>query len=212
MSEMGMSYEEKIALSRKVMMAGIISFLAATVLIILLHFYTKYLLMRQERMIRRRAQSLHSFSSDDVVVPVDDQISLESSLGLDALIIASLPKFAYGAKMNDSDETSMECSVCLSAVCGEDMVRMLPNCKHLFHLECIDKWLGLHTTCPICRTAAEPRSSEVAGSARVEVGSASVALESSQSGSNSLLSSFRKLVGGERSSGRVQSSNDVESE
>uniref|UniRef100_A0A7N0U2S6 RING-type domain-containing protein n=1 Tax=Kalanchoe fedtschenkoi TaxID=63787 RepID=A0A7N0U2S6_KALFE len=202
---MGMSYEDKIALSRKIMTAGIVSLLAATILIVMLHIYAKCLLMRQERV---RARAAPRSFSGDAVMPVDDddQLSPGSSSrrkpGLDALTIASLPKFVY-AEMKGLDE-GVECAVCLGAVCGQEVVRMLPNCKHLFHMECVDKWLCLHTSCPICRTAAEPVE------AHVEVGSASVG----QSGSNSLLSSFRKLVSGERSSGRVQSSSsyDVENQ
>jgi E3 ubiquitin-protein ligase ATL41 len=32
-----------------------------------------------------------------------------------------------------------------------EMVRRLPLCKHLYHVECIDMWLASHTTCPPCR-------------------------------------------------------------
>ncbi|KAL9668850.1 hypothetical protein QQ045_006390 [Rhodiola kirilowii] len=211
-SVMGMSYDEKIALSRKIMIAGIVSLLTATILIIFLHLYAKYyLLTRQERMRRASSSPRRLFLRTDVVVPVDDRhVAGDSCLfhkaGLDALIIASLPKFSYDDRMNEGEEAA-DCSVCLSAVCAKDMVRLLPNCKHLFHLECIDKWLVSHTTCPICRTTVEPRA-EVRSSSQVEAGSASVAAEG-QGGSSSLLSSFRKLVSGEISASRV--SNDEES-
>lgn len=35
------------------------------------------------------------------------------------------------------------------------MLRLLPKCKHAFHLECVDTWLGSHSTCPLCRNRVE---------------------------------------------------------
>jgi hypothetical protein len=43
------------------------------------------------------------------------------------------------------------CPVCLEGVHGGEMVRQLPACKHIFHVECIDMWLHSHRTCPMCR-------------------------------------------------------------
>lgn len=36
-------------------------------------------------------------------------------------------------------------------ICIEENVRVLPKCNHGFHLECIDKWLVSHSSCPMCR-------------------------------------------------------------
>ncbi|PIA57904.1 hypothetical protein AQUCO_00500074v1 [Aquilegia coerulea] len=33
----------------------------------------------------------------------------------------------------------------------DDSARRLPRCKHLFHLNCIDEWLVIQGSCPICR-------------------------------------------------------------
>ncbi|KAL5199207.1 hypothetical protein ABZP36_020410 [Zizania latifolia] len=61
--------------------------------------------------------------------------------------------FAYGG--GSSDDGAAQCSVCLGTVQVGEMVRLLPACKHLYHVECIDMWLASHATCPLCRTEVE---------------------------------------------------------
>ncbi|KAK9059435.1 hypothetical protein SSX86_020137 [Deinandra increscens subsp. villosa] len=56
-----------------------------------------------------------------------------------------------------------DCSVCLTEFEGDDTLRILPNCKHAFHMPCIDTWLRSHTNCPLCRAlvvvdSEEPKS------------------------------------------------------
>lgn len=46
-----------------------------------------------------------------------------------------------------------DCAVCLCEFQLEDKLRLLPNCSHAFHRDCIDTWLLSHSTCPICRTS-----------------------------------------------------------
>lgn len=45
-----------------------------------------------------------------------------------------------------------ECVICLTAFQGDESVRKLHTCKHMFHTSCIDKWLGSHSGCPLCRS------------------------------------------------------------
>lgn len=45
----------------------------------------------------------------------------------------------------------LECAVCLSRFEDADILRLLPKCKHAFHLDCVDTWLVSHSTCPLCR-------------------------------------------------------------
>ncbi|CAN6243791.1 unnamed protein product [Urochloa humidicola] len=54
--------------------------------------------------------------------------------------------------------SSVVCSVCLEDVRGGDMVRQVPACRHVFHVECIDMWLQSHRTCPMCRCVVSPPS------------------------------------------------------
>ncbi|CAE8591129.1 unnamed protein product [Polarella glacialis] len=62
------------------------------------------------------------------------------------------------------------CTICLEDVVGgQDRVRDLP-CRHVFHVECIDRWLRTSQKCPMCchanllQAAAAARSSGQAGS------------------------------------------------
>lgn len=52
----------------------------------------------------------------------------------------------------DGDEKEM-CSVCLMDFEEDDLVNKLPRCRHVFHVECMEKWLDrCQLTCPLCRT------------------------------------------------------------
>ncbi|XP_074273053.1 E3 ubiquitin-protein ligase At1g63170-like [Silene latifolia] len=43
-----------------------------------------------------------------------------------------------------------ECVICLSAYEDGSDIRELP-CRHHFHCTCIDKWLHMNATCPLCK-------------------------------------------------------------
>lgn len=46
------------------------------------------------------------------------------------------------------------CSICLGEFKQEESVRILPECAHIFHVFCINKWLEHHPNCPLCRATA----------------------------------------------------------
>ncbi|MBA0745475.1 hypothetical protein Gogos_008050 [Gossypium gossypioides] len=50
----------------------------------------------------------------------------------------------------------VECVVCLSKICKGEKLRSLPICHHSFHLDCIDSWLRVRPTCPLCRISVAP--------------------------------------------------------
>nr|KYP67299.1 RING-H2 zinc finger protein RHA1b [Cajanus cajan] len=54
-------------------------------------------------------------------------------------------------------EAEESCAVCLFDFQGEEEIRRLPNCRHIFHRGCLDRWMGYHQrTCPLCRTPFIP--------------------------------------------------------
>ncbi|KAL6005520.1 RING-H2 finger protein atl70 [Asimina triloba] len=77
--------------------------------------------------------------------------------GLDEATLLSYPKLLYSqAKLRKKDTTASCCSICLADYKDSDMLRLLPDCGHLFHIKCVDEWLRLHPTCPVCRTSPLP--------------------------------------------------------
>ena len=56
-------------------------------------------------------------------------------------------------KKDDKDPNKLEfpeCSICLMEVKEGDDTILLP-CGHMFHDNCVTKWLKIHNTCPLCR-------------------------------------------------------------
>ncbi|KAL7122054.1 hypothetical protein ACP275_01G021900 [Erythranthe tilingii] len=69
--------------------------------------------------------------------------------GLDRTLIETLPFFRFSSLKGSKD--GLECSVCLSRFDESEILRLLPKCRHAFHMSCIDKWLESHSSCPLCR-------------------------------------------------------------
>jgi hypothetical protein len=50
------------------------------------------------------------------------------------------------------EEREEMCSICRANLVEGDVARRILHCHHVFHQRCIDDWLAVNTTCPICRT------------------------------------------------------------
>ncbi|KAK4792292.1 hypothetical protein SAY86_022727 [Trapa natans] len=190
----------------KIMMVSIIWFMVIISLMTLLYVTTSWLLHRQAR---RRA-TLHGL---DTVNRSNEQ---PPKRGLDPSVISSLPTIIF----RQSDVTA-ECAVCLSLLEEDEVVKLLLNCKHNFHVECIDMWLALHSTCPVCRAEAWPAAQPEHTSKPAEslirslppehlciegTSSYVMGMSSSHERNKSFirLSSFQRMLSRERSTRRIQ--------
>lgn len=145
--------EKSLGIGLKVMLAAALSLFGMIILIIIFHFSVKFIIRRQQR--RRQNDILHQISTQ--IAPIDVSSVEPRNSGLDTLIIASLPKLLYKQTDQFNQGEVIECSVCLGTIVEDAITRVLPNCKHIFHVDCVDKWFSSNTTCPICRTVVDPK-------------------------------------------------------
>ncbi|KAK1430711.1 hypothetical protein QVD17_13653 [Tagetes erecta] len=127
-------------LSGKIMLTSMITLFIIVIFLIILHLYSRWYLVR----INRRHHTRNR--------PTRTVYYIDNNTGLEASVLKSLPMFVYSSEINKS---MPECAVCLSEFENGDKGRILPNCKHGFHVECIDMWFCSHSTCPICRSPVE---------------------------------------------------------
>ncbi|KAE9589759.1 hypothetical protein Lal_00021561 [Lupinus albus] len=85
-----------------------------------------------------------------------------SPRGLNEALIRLIPLIQYKTKQEGSSISSnrefgersfCECAVCLNEFQEDERLRIIPNCSHVFHIDCIDVWLQNNANCPLCRTS-----------------------------------------------------------
>ncbi|XP_009770272.1 E3 ubiquitin-protein ligase RING1-like [Nicotiana sylvestris] len=107
---------------------------------------------------RRRSTSAQGsneeFFDENRAPIIDHPIWYINTVGLQPSVIDKITIFKF--KKGDGLIEGTNCSVCLNEFQYDESLRLLPNCKHAFHIHCIDTWLRSHTNCPLCRAAIEP--------------------------------------------------------
>lgn len=88
-------------------------------------------------------------------------------------LISALPVYPYasGEALGNHpaiDKEDAECAICLGHYEEGEALRIF-ICKHHFHRECVDRWLGISATCPLCVRPVFPRTTTAVHSARTEV-------------------------------------------
>ncbi|KAK3194628.1 hypothetical protein Dsin_025938 [Dipteronia sinensis] len=77
-------------------------------------------------------------------------------MGLDESTIESYQKVVLGESKRLPGPNGSTCSICLSEYCSKETIRCIPECKHCFHADCIDEWLRMNSSCPLCRNSPAP--------------------------------------------------------
>ncbi|XP_051115841.1 RING-H2 finger protein ATL39-like [Andrographis paniculata] len=84
--------------------------------------------------------------------------------GLNPSRLKTLPvAVVRGGEFDGGDGGVLECAVCLNEISAGETARFLPECRHGFHVPCIDTWLLSNSTCPICRNPISDRDSPAPG-------------------------------------------------
>jgi hypothetical protein len=98
----------------------------------------------------RRGRRLGPSTDQDAVSVSVDELSLSSRAQL-------VTKAVVCRYKKDEEWGEPTCPVCLADFADGEAVRVLPECLHYFHAECIDTWLGAgKTSCPMCRAETTP--------------------------------------------------------
>lgn len=85
--------------------------------------------------------------------PGERQNSVARTGGVEEKVLRAIPVLSYSSKGNRLFRVDQsECAVCLGELADCEAVRLLPACRHAFHVPCIDQWFSAHSNCPVCRS------------------------------------------------------------
>lgn len=120
--------------------------LAVVIGILSIMFSLTFLLLLYAKFCHRSSSSINNGG-----MRIQDGLLRQSSRlsGIDKTVVESLPFFRFSALKGSKE--GLECAVCLSKFEDIEILRLLPKCKHAFHIDCIDRWLEKHSSCPLCR-------------------------------------------------------------
>ncbi|CAH8392287.1 unnamed protein product [Eruca vesicaria subsp. sativa] len=96
--------------------------------------------------------------ADPISSPPTPRVSAGNK-GIKKKALKMFPIIKYSPEINLGEE----CVICLSDFLVGERIRLLPKCNHGFHVQCIDKWLKQHTTCPKCRQSLVETCQKILG-------------------------------------------------
>ncbi|XP_047308065.1 E3 ubiquitin-protein ligase ATL42-like [Impatiens glandulifera] len=188
--------------------AGFQPSLAVVIAVLSIMFSLTFLLLIYARFCHRGStSSIHEEHENRAATFIGRSASRFS--GIDRTVIDSLPFFRFSSLKGTRE--GLECVVCLSRFEESEILRLLPKCKHAFHIACVDQWLEKHSSCPLCRqkvtiddlsifTYNNNNSNSLRQDSSLELFVERESTDSQRIGSNrfSLGGSFRKMMNKEK--------------
>ena len=102
-------------------------------------------------------------SNDDYgnckISQLKQMLAVRNSDSQSAVFMGGLERHQLEQAVKDRRNFCDTCSICHEEYQPGDLLRVLPNCRHEFHLECIDQWAftfsnankcGRNPSCPLC--------------------------------------------------------------
>lgn len=78
--------------------------------------------------------------------------------GVSQEVLDELPQKRFDGNLF-ADSENATCAICLQSYLEGDAFRELPcDPRHHFHVQCVDDWLKLNATCPVCRKPLVPNA------------------------------------------------------
>ncbi|KAL2478688.1 RING-H2 finger protein ATL22 [Forsythia ovata] len=100
-------------------------------------------------MVRRESHQ----AEDTIPTSVEAAFSTNMASGIDESTIESYKKITLVESRRIPGPNGITCAICLGDYGPKETVKIMPECEHCFHVECIDKWLRMNSNCPICRNS-----------------------------------------------------------
>ncbi|XWS50084.1 hypothetical protein CRYUN_Cryun12cG0058000 [Craigia yunnanensis] len=122
--------------------------------------------------LRKKANNYNHHQHPDLEISIISVAPLRlaaDAKGLDGPTIEAYPITLVGESRRLPRPNDNTCPICLCEYQAKETLRTIPDCKHYFHASCIDEWLKLNATCPLCRnftngsapTASSSSSSQI---------------------------------------------------
>ncbi|TVU23316.1 hypothetical protein EJB05_25672, partial [Eragrostis curvula] len=131
---------------------GLLCVMCFAVLLLLHHCVLAACRRNNNQRSRRRHRHHHQQPSS---AGGEQQEEEEESVDMSSSSRVHLVK-AYGRKVEEEKWSEPTCAVCLADFADGEPVRVLPECMHYYHGDCIDTWLRGSTSCPMCRAETTP--------------------------------------------------------
>ncbi|KAF3441181.1 hypothetical protein FNV43_RR15093 [Rhamnella rubrinervis] len=106
------------------------------------------------RIICGRLRGVESRPMFEIETRIDLEQPERQASGLEPVLVAAIPTMKFNHEAFSSIEDA-QCSICLGEYQDKEVLRIMPNCGHNFHLSCIDTWLRKQSTCPVCRISLQ---------------------------------------------------------